>query len=131
MLKCTRNIPLLLSGKWSEISSHDKPSFNYSRSSSSSGENREFLTGLLIARSSIDNRSKSLLLLLPEALLAVPYLCDVPLRSGNNFEEGVRQYTTFDSIIFSVKYPWMGISSLSCILLDEVALIAWYDTVRE
>lgn len=85
MLKCTRNVPLLLSGKWSEILSHDKPSFNYSRSSSSSGENREFLTGLLIARSSIGNRSKSLLLLLLEAFLAVPCLCDVPLGTGNNF----------------------------------------------
>lgn len=80
--------------------------------------------GLLIARYCTGKRSESLLSSLLEALLVLPCLCDVPLGSGNNSSEKVRQYTTFDSMVFTVKYPWMGIYSLSYILSDEVAEIA-------
>ena len=50
--ECTCNVPLLLPGKYSQISSQENLfSLSWSRSSSPSGANCEFLTGPLIARS--------------------------------------------------------------------------------
>lgn len=33
--------------------------------------------------------------------------------------ENVKQYTSFDPIVFNVKNPETGVSSLSCTVMDE------------
>ncbi len=64
------NAPLLLSGKLSEVSSHDKPSpFSCSKSIWSWRQNLTFLAGLLAACSCIGNNSKSLVLLVMRLFL--------------------------------------------------------------
>jgi hypothetical protein len=64
------------------------------------------------------------------SMVLPPCLCSRRWGRGSSSWENVRQYTTFDATVFSVKYPWMGISSLSCVLLDEVAAAAWHETSR-
>jgi hypothetical protein len=65
-----------------------------------------------------------------DSLETMPCLWGVPLASSSRSLENVRHYTTFNLIVFSVKYPRMEISSLSWILLVEVAVVAWYESAE-